>query len=67
MHKGRIKKWFDEKGYGFIEPDEGGDDVFIHVSVFKKAGFEAPQQDERVLFEIGNDRGRTQATSVAPD
>ena len=70
MHKGTIKRWVEGKGYGFIEPEDsdGFDgDVFVHVSKYQAAGLEAPSEGDKVLFELGTDRGRTQAIKVAPD
>ena len=60
-------KWFKrDKGFGFIVPDEGGDDVFIHVSALERAGLELLEDNDRVRFEIrpsGN--GRPTADEVS--
>lgn len=61
-------KWFnDEKGYGFIRPDEGGDDLFVHYSAILMNGRKALQDGSRVEFEEGPEtpKGR-QATNVVP-
>lgn len=51
-HVGHVK-WFNEsKGYGFIIPDSGGDDVFFHVSLLEKAGIEILHEGDRVQFEL---------------
>ena len=57
MIAGKIK-WFNEnKGFGFVEPDNGGKDGFLHISVWQAAGFTTPPAEgEAVLFEIGQDR-----------
>ncbi len=62
--KGRVK-WFNEdKGYGFIERDDGGDDVFLHFSALKMQGFKTIADDTAVEFEVEeNDRGLA-ATNV---
>jgi CspA family cold shock protein len=59
-------KWFNkDKGYGFIAPDEGGDDVFVHVSAVKAAGLTAIAEDERLSFEVeAGPKGRTVAASL---
>ena len=53
MPTGKIK-WFNPtKGYGFIENDAGGKDVFLHISALEEAGIETLQEGEAVSFEIG--------------
>ena len=51
-------KWFNtNKGYGFIEPDDGGKDVFIHVSAIEKSGLETLLENQKITLEINQDRG----------
>ncbi len=50
-------KWFNaEKGYGFIQPDEGGKDVFVHVSAVEQAGMRFLQEGQKLSFEVVADR-----------
>ena len=52
MPNGKVK-WFNPvKGYGFIEPEEGGKDVFVHVTAVRAAGLETLKDDQAVTFEI---------------
>jgi CspA family cold shock protein len=60
-------KWFDEKkGFGFISPNEGGDDLFVHFSQIKAKGFATLKQDQEVDYEIGEGKKGPCATNVIP-
>jgi len=62
--EGRLTKWQDDRGFGFIEPRSGGDPVFVHVSAFPRDG-RRPAVGETLLFDIATDeRGRKRATGV---
>ena len=64
MSNGKIK-WFNPaKGYGFIENDTGGKDVFLHVSALEQAGIDTLEEGEAVSFEIGENRGRENAINI---
>ena len=64
MTTGKIK-WFNPtKGYGFIENDTGGKDVFLHVSALEKAGIETLQEGQAVSFEIGENNGKENAINI---
>ena len=64
MPTGKIK-WFNPtKGYGFIENDAGGKDVFLHISALEEAGIDTLQEGEAVSFDIGENRGKENATYV---
>ena len=64
MPTGKIK-WFNPtKGYGFIENDAGGKDVFLHISALEEAGIDTLQEGESVSFEIGENRGKENAISI---
>ena len=59
-------KWFNgTKGYGFIEPDDGGKDVFVHVSAVEAAGLSGLQEDQKVSYEIVENRGKEAAGELA--
>jgi cold shock protein len=61
-------KWFNPtKGYGFIQPEQGGKDVFVHISAVERAGLETLQEGQRVEFQVvpGRD-GRTSADQLKP-
>ena len=62
MTTGKIK-WFNPtKGYGFIE--QGGKDVFLHVSALEKAGIDTLQEGEEIEFEIGENNGKENAINI---
>jgi cold shock protein len=59
-------KWFNAtKGYGFIAPDDGGKDVFLHISALERAGLRSVQEGQKLSFEMARGRdGRTSAENV---
>ncbi|MCH7892814.1 MAG: cold-shock protein [Gemmatimonadetes bacterium] len=59
-------KWFNaEKGFGFIAPDEGGKDVFVHITALREAGLENLQDDQKVSYELQSGRdGRSSAGAL---
>jgi cold shock protein len=58
-------KWFNPtKGYGFIQPDGGGKDVFVHISAVEKAGFSSLAEGAKVSYEIVADRGQESAGNL---
>jgi CspA family cold shock protein len=60
-----IVKWFnDSKGFGFITPDEGGEDIFAHFSAINMEGFKTLQEGQRVSFEITNGPKGKQASNI---
>ena len=64
MASGTVK-WFDEKkGYGFITPDEGGEDLFIHHSNIMMDGFKTLAEGQKVDYEAGEGRKGPEATQV---
>lgn len=58
-------KWFNAtKGYGFIQPDNGGKDVFVHISAVEKAGLSSLNEGAKVSYEIISDRGKESAGNL---
>jgi CspA family cold shock protein len=66
MSTGTVK-WFNTtKGFGFIQPEDGGKDVFVHVSAVERAGLRGLNEGQRVEFELQDERGRTAAVNLKP-
>ena len=64
-HKTGTVKWFNaKKGFGFLVPDGGGADVFVHITDVEDAGLKTLNEGQKVGFEIGNDRGKTKAVNL---
>lgn len=62
--KGKVK-WFNPtKGYGFITPDEGGKDVFVHISAVQKAGIDSLDEGDMVSYIITEQRGKESAADL---
>jgi len=60
-------KWFnDQKGYGFIQPDQGGRDVFVHISAVERSGLPGLREGQKVSYEVEADRrtGKEAATNL---
>jgi CspA family cold shock protein len=67
MNTGTVK-WFNEqKGYGFIQPDNGNKDVFVHISAVERAGMRTLKEGQKVSFEIVTDKrtGKSSAGNLA--
>lgn len=56
MSTGKVKWFNSEKGYGFIEQDDGGKDVFVHISAVEAAGLRGLDENQKVSYEIERDR-----------
>jgi CspA family cold shock protein len=66
MASGTVK-WFNAtKGFGFIQPEAGGPDVFVHISAVEKAGLRALNEGQRVEYELQQERGKTAAGNLKP-
>lgn len=64
METGTVK-WFNaQKGFGFIQPSNGGKDVFVHISAVEKAGLSTLQENQNISYEILNERGKEAATNL---
>lgn len=64
MPNGTVK-WFNTtKGFGFIEPEEGGKDVFVHITALQAAGIQNVKDGQKVSFEIGISRGKEAAAEI---
>jgi len=62
-----VVKWFNgQKGYGFIQPDGGGKDVFVHISAVERAGLSSLNEGQKISFELTADRrtGKTSADNL---
>jgi CspA family cold shock protein len=65
MPTGTVKFFNTDKGYGFIHPEDGGNDAFVHISAVERAGMATLNKDQRVTYELETDRsGRTSAVNL---
>ena len=66
MATGTVKWFSDDKGFGFITPDEGGKDLFVHQSAINAEGFRSLREGQRVSFEAEQDTKGPRAVNVTP-
>ena len=66
MSTGKVKWFNDQKGFGFITPDDGSDDLFIHHSSIIGEGFRSLNEDQEVEFEVGQGQKGPVANNVKP-
>lgn len=60
-------KWFNAtKGFGFIVPQDGSKDVFVHITAVQKAGLQGLQENQKVEFEVAMERGKAAAVNLKP-
>ncbi len=60
-----IVKWFNaQKGYGFIQPSDGGKDVFVHVTAVERSGLGHLVEGQKISYDLATDRGKTSAANL---
>jgi CspA family cold shock protein len=64
MARGTVKWFSEEKGYGFVAPDDGGEDLFVHYSAIEGSGFRSLEEGEKVSYEPTRGRKGEQAENV---
>ncbi|GAA3462013.1 MULTISPECIES: transcription antiterminator/RNA stability regulator CspE [Saccharothrix] len=64
MAQGTVKWFNSEKGFGFITPENGGADVFVHYSEIQSGGYRSLEENQRVSFDVGQGAKGPQATNV---
>jgi len=58
-------KWFNaQKGFGFIQPDNGGKDVFVHISAVERAGLQGLQEGQKISYDVQEERGKAAAANL---
>ena len=66
MNTGTVKFYNDQKGFGFIQPDDGGKDVFVHISAVERAGLSGLNEGQKIAFDLVADRktGKSSADNL---
>ena len=66
MTQGTVKFFNDQKGFGFIQPDDGGKDVFVHISAVERAGMRVLNEGQKIAFDVVADRrtGKSSADNL---
>ena len=64
MATGTVKWFNNKKGFGFITPDEGGSDIFVHISAVQAAGMRTLNEGAKISYELMSERGKTVAGSL---
>jgi cold shock protein len=66
MTQGTVKWFNSQKGFGFIQPDDGGKDVFVHISAVERAGMGGLNEGQKIIFDLVTDRksGKTSAGNL---
>jgi cold shock protein len=69
MMKGTVKFYNDQKGFGFIQPDDGSKDVFVHATALERAGIRSLNEGQKVSFDTEKDRrsGKTAVSNIQAD
>jgi cold shock protein len=67
MTIGTVKFFNETKGYGFIQPDDGGNDAFVHISAVERSGMRSLVKDQKVSYDLQQDqRGKMSAVNIQP-
>ena len=67
MTTGTVKFFNEQKGFGFIQPEGGGQDAFVHISAVERAGMRTLRQDQRISYDLQQDnRGKMSAVNLKP-
>ena len=64
MANGKVKWFNDTKGYGFITPEDGSKEIFVHISAVEKAGIRQLNEGQKVSYEIATNQGKTSAVEI---
>ena len=64
MSTGTVKWFNSQKGFGFIQPDDGGKDVFVHISAVERAGMNGLNDGQKVSFDVVTERGKSAAANL---
>lgn len=64
MATGTVKWFNNQKGYGFIQPSDGGKDVFVHISAVERAGWRTLREGQKVGYELQTEKGKTSASNL---
>ncbi len=64
MARGTVKFFHTQKGFGFIQPDDGAKDVFVHISAVERAGMSSLRDGQKVSYEVVTERGKLAASNL---
>jgi CspA family cold shock protein len=64
MASGKVKWFNSQKGFGFIQPDDGGKDVFVHISAVERAGLSGLKDGQAVSYDVQEERGKAAAANL---
>jgi len=64
MTQGTVKWFNSQKGFGFIQPDDGSKDVFVHISAVERAGMRGLNEGQKVSFDVVTERGKSSAANL---
>ncbi len=64
MAQGKVKWFNSQKGFGFIQPDDGGADVFVHISAVEKAGLRGLNENQSITYDVIEEKGKKSAGNL---